>query len=72
VLRQFRGILGRNWDKNFKTFAPHCNENSIYVFTEKDLRGLSANIYVHVSVSDLYIPMGSVHIFPAAEWVDRL
>jgi hypothetical protein len=33
----------------------HCNENSIYVFSEKELRGLSPNIHIHVSVSDLYI-----------------
>ncbi len=31
----------------------HCNEISIYVFPEKELRG--PNFYIHVSVSDLYI-----------------
>jgi hypothetical protein len=30
-------------------------ENPIYVFPEKELRGLSPNSYIHVSVSDLYI-----------------
>ncbi len=36
----------------------HCTENQIYVFPEKELRGLSPNFYIHVSVSDLqlYIP----------------
>ncbi len=45
----------------------HCNENPIYVFPEKELRGLSPNYDNHVPVSDLYISPGSVHIFPAAE-----
>ncbi len=31
----------------------HCNENPIYVFLEKELRGLIPNFYIHVSVSDL-------------------
>jgi hypothetical protein len=31
----------------------HCNENLIYVFSEKELRGLSPNFHIHVSVSDL-------------------
>ncbi len=35
---------------------PHCKEIPIYVFLEKELRGLSPNFYIHVSVSDLYIP----------------
>jgi hypothetical protein len=30
----------------------HCSENSIYVFPEKELRGLSPNFHIHVSVSD--------------------
>ena len=33
----------------------HCNENSIDVFPEKELRSLSPNFHIHVSVSDLYI-----------------
>ncbi len=39
-----------------------CNKNPIYVFPEKELRGLSSNFHIHVSVSNLNIP-GSVHIF---------
>ncbi len=35
--------------------AQHCTENPIYVFTEKKLRGLVTNSYIHVSVSNLYI-----------------
>jgi hypothetical protein len=34
----------------------HCSENPIYEFPEKELRGLSPNFHIHVSVSDLYIP----------------
>jgi hypothetical protein len=33
----------------------YCNENHIYVFLFWELRGLSPNFHVHVSVSDLYI-----------------
>ncbi len=38
------------------TFCTHCNENPIYVFPEMKLRGHVPNSYIHVSVSDLYIP----------------
>ncbi len=41
----------------------HCNENPIYVFSEKELRCLSPNFHIYVSVSDLYIPGFSPHIF---------
>ncbi len=35
---------------------PHWTKNPIYVFPEMKLRGLVPNSYIHVSVSDLYIP----------------
>jgi hypothetical protein len=41
----------------------HCNANPIYVLPEKKLRGLSPNFHTHVSVSHLYIPRISPHIF---------
>ncbi len=44
---------------NYRT---HRNENPIYVFSEKDLRGLSPNFHTYVSVSDLYIPRIGPHI----------
>ncbi len=34
----------------------HSAENSKQIFPEKELRGYSPNSYIHVSVSDLYIP----------------
>jgi hypothetical protein len=34
----------------------HCTENQINVFPEMKVRGLVPNSYIHVSVSDLYIP----------------
>jgi hypothetical protein len=40
---------------------PHCTENPIYVFPEMKLRDLVPNSYIHVSVSELYIP-----------WIDLL
>ncbi len=43
------------------TFATHCNKNPIYVFIIWELRSLSPNYHVHVSVSDLYIPRIGPH-----------
>ncbi len=40
----------------------HCNENHIYVFLFWELRRLSPNFHIHVSVSDLYIPGIGPHI----------
>ncbi len=40
----------------------HCNGNSVYVFLFWELRGLSPNFHIHVSVSDLFIPSISPHI----------
>ncbi len=34
----------------------HCKEIPIYVFPEKELRGLRPNSYINMCVSDLYIP----------------
>jgi hypothetical protein len=47
----------------------HCREISIYVFPENKLPGLSLNFYIHVSVSDLYIP--TVHLFSCSRIADR-
>jgi hypothetical protein len=33
----------------------HCKEISIYLFPEKELRGLSPNFHIHVSLSDLCV-----------------
>jgi hypothetical protein len=41
----------------------HCNENPSYVFLFWELRALSPNFHIHVSVSDLYIPWIGPHIF---------
>ncbi len=35
--------------------ALHCKEMSTYIFPERELRDLSSNFLIHVSVSDLYI-----------------
>ncbi len=44
-------------------FPLHCKEISIYVFSEKELRSLSHNFHIHVSVSDLCIPTIGPPIF---------
>jgi hypothetical protein len=43
--------------------ATHYNENPIYVLPEKELRGLSPNFHIHLSVSDSYILRIGPHIF---------
>jgi hypothetical protein len=40
----------------------HCNGNSVYIFLFLELRGLSPNFHIHVSVSDLYISRIGPHI----------
>ncbi len=47
----------------FTLIILHSTENPIYVFPEKELSGLSPNSYIHVSVSDFYIPRIGPHIW---------
>jgi hypothetical protein len=46
----------------FMAKKAHCNKNPIYVFLLWEMRGLSPYFYIHVSVSDLYIPRIGPHI----------
>jgi hypothetical protein len=46
----------RFFDKFEPMVAMHCKEIWIYAFPEKELRGLSPNFHIHLSVSGLYIP----------------
>ncbi len=50
-------------DVEEKMVPTHCKEIWIYVFPEKELRGLSPNFHIYVSVSDPYIPTFSPPIF---------
>jgi hypothetical protein len=54
-------LLGKllGFANNFVTL--HSKEMSMYVFPEKEVRCLSSNFHVHVSVSDQF------SYFPAAE-----
>ncbi len=49
--------------QSLKKTTTHCKEIWIYVFPEKELRGLSPNFHIHVSVSDLYIPTFGTPVF---------
>ncbi len=66
----FRPLYGLS-----QRYHPHCNANPIYIFLFWELRGLSPNFHTHVSVSylqySIYVFLGSVQIFPAAEYADR-
>jgi hypothetical protein len=46
-----------------KKIRANWKDISIYVYPEKELRGLSPNFSIHVSVSDLYIPTIGSPIF---------
>jgi hypothetical protein len=59
VVKRTQRLQGRS------TYA-HCKENPIFIFLSWELRGLSTNFHIHVSVSDLYIPRIGPHYFPAA------
>ena len=54
LLENFMGI--NDAELGACVFGMHCKEIWIYVFPEKELRCISPNIQIHVSVSDLYIP----------------
>jgi hypothetical protein len=62
VLCYYKSTLGLNVQSSSKVVV-HCNENPFYVFIFWELRGLSPNFHIHVSVSDLYIPKVGPHIF---------
>jgi hypothetical protein len=49
----------------------HCNENAIYIFLFWELRGLSPNFHIHVSVSDLYIPRIATYFLKEKRQDDR-
>ncbi len=60
------------WCLRFILCIPQCKEIWIYVFPEKELRGLSPNFHIHVSVSDLYIPtIGPPIIFQKNKQTDQ-
>jgi hypothetical protein len=65
---QYLFLFAEVFDNIFFTYMLHCNENPIYVFPEMELCGLSPNFHIHVSVSDLYIPRISPHIFMQQNW----
>jgi hypothetical protein len=51
-----------------KQFYSTLHENPIFVFLFRELRGLSLNFHIHVSVNDIYTLFPrSVYIFPASE-----
>jgi hypothetical protein len=54
----------RGFDNNKKALSAllHCKENSTYVFLFWELRGLSPNFHIHLSMSHLYIPRISPYI----------
>jgi hypothetical protein len=45
------------------TLQNYCTENGKKIFPKRKLRGLSPNLYIHISVSDLYIFPRSVCLY---------
>ncbi len=55
--------VNKNYDlPNVQSYNMHWKENPIYVFLFWELRGLSPNFHMHVSMSDLYISRIGPHI----------
>jgi hypothetical protein len=50
------------------TLQRHYTENSKQIFPEMKLSGLVPNSYIHVSSSNLYIPMISLPILMQEIW----
>ncbi len=57
--------------KNISALQRHNTENSKQFFPEKELRDLSPNFHIHVSVSYLYFPtMGLPILLQENMWSD--
>jgi hypothetical protein len=55
----------------FVALQRHNTENSRKIFPEKELRGLSPDFHIHMSVSELYITMIGLHILLQVHmWTD--
>jgi hypothetical protein len=53
------------------TLHRYCTENWEKIFSETKLRGLSPNFYIHISVSELYIPtIGLPILLQQNRWTD--
>ncbi len=49
-------IAARSLTHSYTTLQGTNTKNSKHIFQQKELRGLSPNFHIHVSVIDLYIP----------------
>jgi hypothetical protein len=55
----------------FVALQRHNTENLKQIFPEKELRSLSPNFHIHVSVSDLYVPtIGLPILLQENMWTD--
>jgi hypothetical protein len=55
-----------------QTLQRHKTENSKQIFPEKELSGYNPNSYIHVSVSNLYIPLiGLLILLQENRWRER-
>jgi hypothetical protein len=59
--------LGRCWGESGRSVAVHYNENPIYVFPEKELRGLSPKFQVLCVCERFIYSQDRSTYFPAAE-----
>jgi hypothetical protein len=64
-------FLQLNYFLSSHTLQRHNIENLKQIIPEKELRGLSPNFHIHVSVSDLYIPtIGLPILLKENMWTD--
>jgi hypothetical protein len=52
-----RAVLENVFFSLSRSLQRHNNENSKQIFPGEELRGYRPNSYIHVPVSDLYIPL---------------
>jgi hypothetical protein len=50
-------VFNRQSDAEYCTLQRHNTGNSKQIFPKKELCGFSSNFHIHVSVSDLFIPL---------------
>ena len=69
-MREKVGVDMSTWMRH-DTLQRHNTINSKQIFPEKELRSLSSNVHIHVSVSDLNIPtIGLPILLQENMWTD--
>ncbi len=64
--------MGTGKRQTFFTVYRPCNQNPIYIFPEKEFRGFSPNIHIHVYASDMCVSQDqSTHRYSCSRILNR-